>query len=1017
MKKGLYIILFICFIPVIVLAQSVVTGVVKDATGPLPAVTLTEKGIKNSTMTDGAGRFSITLKGSKTLVVTSVGYSPQERKVSGGENLEIILQINSQDLNEVVVVGYGTTKKITNTGSVSSIKGAEIRNIPTSSVQNALVGKLPGFVSVQSSGQPGRDASDFFIRGVSSLNDEGNRPLIIVDDIEYTYEQLSQINVNEIESISILKDASTTAVFGIKGANGVLVVKTRRGTSSTPRINFRLESGVQSPVTRLKFLDAYQSALLWNEAIDNTPGDNTNQKFSAEALEHFRLGDDPYSYPDVNWYERIFKPTSMQYNSNMDISGGGETIKYFISGGAFSQDGNLYNFENEGNQVNNNYYYRRFNLRSNLDVQATKSLKLRLDLRSNFAKINSPRAGNIVGEVFSFNKIRPYSAPFLNPNGSYAYADDTPELLPTINARLATSGYRLDRRNDLNILFGGTQDLDVITKGLSFSSRIAYASVESNSREQGRDNPPVYEYVPESDSYLLKPGAPYVLGNYTLRAYQGDYNSRVNFQANFNYTKTFGDHTINSLLLYNRESFKSRANGYTVFENWIPFNFQGFTFRTGYDYKQKFLIDISAAYNGTDRFGSDNRYGLFPAASVGYNIAKEKFFSEQLKFVDLLKLRASYGVVGSDAVRGNRYLFQQVYNSGGGYSFGETHQYVNTIYEGILGNDNVTWERQNSFDVGVDLNMFNNKLSIVADYFNNVRFKQLIESNALPLNLGVGIAPTNIARVRNKGFELELGYNDHIGQFNFNIRGVFSHFKNKVLYIDEPAPAFPWLKRTGHQIKQPFGYLFDGFYTAENIADSPKPTGYQVQSGDLRYKDLNDDGIIDQYDQTAIGRPDVPNTSFGLTLGGSLKGFSFNVLVQGTTGYSFSIQGNGIEPLQSQFQPIHLQRWTPDNATAAKFPRLSTNPTTISSPAAYMSDYWLIDATYLRLKTVELAYQLPDKWLPFKLNNARIYLSGYNLLTWTNYSMYQQDPEVRNNTAGDAYQNQRVVNLGVQIGI
>src|SRR5690606_22540987 len=262
---------------------------------------------------------------------------------------------------EVVVIGFGTTKKLTNTGAVSSIKGAEIRNVPTPSVQNALTGRLPGFVSVQRSGQPGRDASDFYIRGVSSLNSDGNQPLIIVDDIEYTYEQLSQINVNEIESISILKDASTTAVFGIKGANGVLVVKTRRGESGTPRINFRAESGMQSPVTRLNFLNAYESALLWNEAIANTDGDNTNQPFSDASLERFLLGDDPYGHPDINWYERIFKPVSFQYNTNVDISGGSESIRYFISGGAFSQDGNLYTFSNEGDQINNNYYYRRYN--------------------------------------------------------------------------------------------------------------------------------------------------------------------------------------------------------------------------------------------------------------------------------------------------------------------------------------------------------------------------------------------------------------------------------------------------------------------------------------------------------------------------------------------------------------------------------------------------------------------------------------------------------------------------------
>ncbi|PRD49336.1 SusC/RagA family TonB-linked outer membrane protein [Sphingobacterium haloxyli] len=1014
MKRALYNFIIMVFVPFLTFAQSTVTGVVKNSAGPLSGVTISEKG-GNSVQTDRNGRFRLSLSRNKELVFTSVGYVSQERTVKGGEDLEIILQSSSQDINEVVVIGFGTTKKLTNTGAVSSIKGAEIRNVPTSSVQNALTGRLPGFVSVQRSGQPGRDASDFYIRGVSSLNSEGNQPLIIVDDIEYTYEQLSQINVNEIESISILKDASTTAVFGIKGANGVLVVKTRRGESGTPRINFRAESGMQSPVTRLNFLNAYESALLWNEAIANTDGDNTNQPFSAESLERFRLGDDPYGHPDINWYERIFKPVSFQYNTNVDISGGSESIRYFISGGAFSQDGNLYTFSNEGDQINNNYYYRRYNLRSNLDVQATKSLKLRLDFRTNFGNINSPRAGNIVGEVFDFNKIRPWSAPFLNPNGSYTYANDTQDLLPTVNTRLATAGYNLDRRNDINILFGGTQELDMVTKGLSFSTRIAYASVESNVREQARDEIPVYRYYPYTDSYLLKGGSPYVLGNYTLRAYQGDYNNRMNFQANFNYDRTFGIHRVNSLLLYNRESYKTKGDRST---NWIPQNFQGFTWRTGYNYSEKYLVDLTLAYNGSDRFQSDKRYGLFPAVSAGYNLSQEKFFQEAFHFVDLFKLRASYGVVGSDKVAGDRYLFQQVYNGGGGYSFGETHQSSGTIYEGNLGNPRVTWEKQRSFDVGLEMNLLKNKFSLVVDYFNNIRYDQLVTSQSLPIHIGVGVSPTNIARVRNRGVEFELNYNNHIGEFNYNVKGVLTYFKNKILFQDEPMPAYPWLQLTGHQINQPIGYLFDGFYTAENIPDSPKPTGgYIVQPGDLRYKDLNGDGIIDDYDRTTIGRPNIPNTSFGLTLGGSYKGFSFSALLQGTTGYSFSVQGSGIEPFQSQFQPIHQERWTAETASTAKFPRLTTNPTTISSPSSYMSDFWLIDATYLRLKTVELGYQLPDRWLPFKINNARAYVSGYNLFTWTNYSLYQQDPEVTSNTAGDAYQNQRVINLGIQIGL
>ena len=588
-------------------------------------------------------------------------------------------------------------------------------------------------------------------------------------------------------------------------------------------------------------------------------------------------------------------------------------------------------------------------------------------------------------------------------------------MLPTINARLAAAGYSLDRRNDINILFGGTQELNAWLKGLSFSTRVAYASVESNGREQARDEIPVYRYDPSSGSYLLKGGAPYVLGNYTLRAYQGDYNSRVNVQANFNYARTFGDHAVTALLLYNRESYKTKGDKKI---NWIPQNFEGYTFRAGYNFKEKFLLDATAAYNGSDRFQAAQRYGLFPAVSAGYNLAKESFFKDAFSFVELFKLRASYGIVGSDKVAGDRYLYQQVYNEGGNYSFGETHQPSLIITEGNLGNNNVTWEKQKSFDVGLDVNLWKNKFSMTIDYFNNLRYDQLVTSQSLFQHIGVGVSPSNIAKVRNRGVELELNVNNNIGAFNYNIKGVLTYFKNKILFQDEPAPAYPWLRLTGQQINQPLGYLYDGFYTDENIGTSPKPSGgYAVQPGDLRYKDLNNDGVIDDYDRTVIGKPNVPNTSFGLTLGGSYKGFSFNVLLQGTTGYSFSVQGSGIEPFQSQFQPIHQERWTAQTASTAKFPRLTTNPTTINSPSTYMSDFWLIDATYLRLKTVELGYQLPNKWLPFKMNNARLYLSGYNLLTWTNYSLYQQDPEVTSNSAGDAYQNQRVVNLGIQIGL
>lgn len=1021
MKKIILVfqLIFILLPGALLAQQRTVRGVVKDATGPLPGATILEKGLPtNGVAADINGQFQLTLKGtSNTIIIKSIGFIEQERKVPADNTIDVVMQVNAQGLDEVVVVGFGVKERITNTGSVSAISGAEVRNVPTANVQNSLAGRLPGFVSQQRSGQPGRDASDFFIRGISSLNAEGNRPLIIVDDIEYTYEQLSQINVNEIESISILKDASTTAIYGIKGANGVLVVRTRRGATGKPRVNVRVETGMQTPVRKLSFLDSYQSAMLANEAIanDNTylPADQrTSLPFTDADLELFRNGQDPYGHPNVNWYKEIFRPYSMQANTNIDISGGTESIKYFISGGALTQDGAIRDFSTAQSEVNSNYLFNRYNFRTNLDIQTTKTLSLRLDMTGRFGEINEPFAGNIVSEIYSFRRVNPYAAPVLNPDGSYAYARGfgIQDNLPTINARLATKGYNRRRQSDLNILVGGTQALDGITKGLSFTGRVAYASTWDVQRGLFRlDNPPSYLFNPETGAYRIRSGSSYTLGTFGLRAGNNIDNRTVNIQAYLNYDRTFGRHHIYSLALLNQNNAASFSS--------TPSRFKGYSYKVGYDFEKKYIIDINVAYNGSDRFQAENRYGLFPAVGVGWNLAEESFIKDRFPILNLLKLRGSYGMVGSDRAPNNQYLYNQIYFNTSGYSFGEAHTGVGVIREGALGNNNVTWEKETKADIGLDMNLFSDKLSITVDYFNNRRFDQLVNRNSTSAILGVGLPAENLGIVRNRGWDGQISYINNIGNVQYNINGVFSIAKNKVLFKDEPLQQYPWLTQTGHPINQPFGYTVIGFYQDENdIATSAKPniSSTQILPGDLKYKDLNGDDIIDENDMSAIGRPNLPNTTVGLTTGANYGGLSLSILFQGSFNYSLSVIGTGIEPFQSQFQPIHLERWTPENQEA-KFPRL-TQVSAASSPSAYPSDFWLVDAAYVRLKTVELGYQLPTDRLPIKLSNARLYLSAYNLVTWTNYNLYQQDPEVVSATAGDAYLNQRVVNLGLQIG-
>ena len=1001
--------------------SGVVTG--SDDGEPLIGVTVKVKGTQTAAVTDLDGRYTIAANNGTHLLFSYVGYAEREMVVRGA-TLDVQLQPDANGLDEVVVVGYGQAKRITLTGAVSAINGKELQKVPVSSVQNTLAGKLPGFFSQQRSGQPGKDASDFFIRGVSSLNGDGNKPLIIVDDVEYTYEQLSQININEIESISILKDASTTAIYGIKGANGVLVVKTRRGEDGRPRINVRVESGLQMPVREPNFLGSYQTAQLVNEAYAN---DGMQPLFTDADLEHFRTGDDPYGHPDVNWYDEIFKSTAQQSNANVDVSGGTDRLKYFVSVGYFMQNGLVKDFGAANTDVNSNYLYRRFNYRSNIDFQVTNNLSMRLDVTSRFMNINEPYNLNATGQIYSWEEMHPYSAPVINPNGSWAYLYDTSARRPTLNARLANQGYRRTRRNDNNLLYSANWKMDFITKGLSSNIRVAYSTIDENWRSAWRSEFPTYHFNSDGQGggyYNINPDHVYTNGSYAITAGTNTARKDLNLQAFLNYARVFNeDHDVSGMLLFNRESTTNENVGQKV-----PEKFMGMTLKLGYKYKNKYLVDFNAAYNGSDRFSAGHRYGIFPAIGAGWVISEEEWFRKVFeKSVDHLKIRSSFGIVGSDVAMGDRYLYNQIYEVGDTYYFGDRAMNWQGYREGALGNDNVTWEKARKFDIGIDLNLWNS-VSLTIDYFYDHRYDQLVYRGDIPQLIGIGTSPVNVAKTMNRGFDGQIGYRKSWGDWSFNTNFVFSYAQNRILYQQEAMQRFPWLTKTGRPINQPFGYTWDGFYTPDEIAaiaagadNAPAipVSETPVQAGDLKYKDLNDDGVIDDYDKQAIGKPNLPNTTLGWTIGGSWKGLTLSILFQGSFNYSFSVVGTGIEPFKSQFQPLHLQRWTEErfnNGEEINFPRLTSNPTTVNAAEAYMSDFWLVDAWYIRLKTIDLSYDLPRKILPKFLDSARIYMNAYNLFTWTSYDKYQQDPEISTNTAGDAYMNQRVLNFGVALG-
>ncbi|WP_207531766.1 SusC/RagA family TonB-linked outer membrane protein [Desertivirga arenae] len=1002
--------------------------VIDEKRQPMPGATIAEVGMeKNTTITDLNGNFSLQLRGTKNqIIVRTVGYLAQTVNVSAQGRQVIQLNPDVKGLEEVVIVGFGRQKRITSTGAVSTIKAEEIKTVPTSSIQNTLVGRLPGFFSQQTSGQPGADAADFYIRGTNSLSGD-NKPLIVVDDVEYDYSQLQQLNVNEVESVTILKDAATTSIYGLKGANGVLVITTRRGRVGKPRINLTAETGVNNVIRMPQFLDAYTTALLRNEAVLNNAYGSSQAPvlpFSADDLQKFKEGSDPYGHPNVNWVDATLNNSSTQGRYNIDISGGSNLIKYFTSVGAYSQNGILKQYEPIGEDVNTNYFYKRYNYRSNLDFTPTKTLKIRFDVNGRFETVNNP--GGVVEdeglfyEIGSYNYLAPYAMPLQNPNGSYSYSS-YPGASTTSNAiinpmyRLANGGYKRDIKNNYNIVVGADQGLGFITTGLSAKILVSYAGNNNESRDLTRNGLPVAKYDPLTNSYILRGTR---LPVYGISNTSDAFNSTTIVTASLNYDRSFNGHHINTLLLLNRRNYINKFD--------IPINYLATTGRLDYDFKQKYLLGFTIARNGNDLFQKDQRYGIFPAVSWGYNLSQEKFFHKALPFIDLFKIRGSYGLVGTDVNTTSAASTISQANPVIQYTTTGSNYYGGTTVEGSLVNPNITWEKERKFDLGIDANMFNGKFAITGSYFYNYRYDQLIDQNGVPSLIGQSLPKKNIGITSNRGADGMITYRKNNGNFKYSLSANASYAKNKIVYISE-APNYPYQAQTGRQLSLEQGYHFIGFYQMSDFDASgklkngiaaPKGTSVPIQPGDLRFQDFNQDGIIDDADMTYLARPNLPTTTYGIELSGSYKGFSVRALVQGAFNYSLRVRSVGSgDAFVGNLNPWNLERWTPETASTATYPRLGVAGNSFNT-SAVISDFWYVDAGYVRLKSVDVGYQIPQSWIRKirAVQNARVYVSGYNLLTLNRMGKFQQDAEIASRSTGAAYPLTANFNFGVQLG-
>ena len=1009
-------------------AQSLqVSGKVTDEQGiPIPGVNVIDKSTKKGANTDIDGKYKISTSPKSVLVFSYVGYETSQITLNGQTVVNQKLKSTSTDLDAVVVVAYGKQKKISVSGAIGTITSEQLSRSPSANIANSLAGQISGISTVQFSGRPGADDPSIFVRGIASLTEGSSQPLIIVDGVERSF---TGLDADEIESFSILKDASATAVYGVRGANGVIIVTTKRGTKGKASITASYSKGVQQATRLLDFADSYTYAQRHNAARlrDNPLLTVGELKFQPEAVEAFRTGSDPIIYPNTDWLKYILKPLADQSRANINISGGSDNVRYFASIGVLSQDGLFRTFDAN---YDYNFSFQRYNFRTNLDIDVTKSTLLKLTIGSQVGITNEPRTNSGINQLFrEIYWSQPYSSPGII-DGRYIIGGDE-YITGTKKDPLSSYyglGYSNILKNTLNFDIELNQKLDFIN-GLSFRTKFSYNTTYTHTKTRATS---IMRFVP----YYLRdidPTADQTVkelvyrttsanGNLSYAESQGKDRDWY-FEAGLNYNKKLGSHNLGGLLLYNHQKdfYPKDSNGALTTNQDIPRGLVGIAGRVTYDYQSKYSADFNIGYNGSENFAKENRFGVFPAVSAGWIVSKEKFM-EAIPFVDFFKLRVSYGLVGNDKIGGNRFLYlpDSFDASSGSYSFGtENPTSQQGAAEGIIGNPLVTWEKATKQNLGVEMKFFDSKLGIVVDVFKENRKDILTSRGTVPDFVAYILPRVNVGVVENKGYEIELNWNQKVNKkLSYRINVNMSHTRNKIIYQDEVPQSQPYLYRTGNPVGQPFGYVFDRFLAiGENAMDYTKIPNhnYSLQPGDMVYKDLDGNGVIDQDDQRAIGYPNYPAYNYGVNLGLNYKNFDISASFAGATGTSRLLDESLRTPFgttgeRSLLQYMADEAWTPETASTATFPRITFTGALNNSKD---SDFWLRDASYVRLKTLEMGYDFKGAFLKkIGLSTFRLYFNGNNLLTFSKLDI--TDPESRGGSIQE-YPLTKLYNLGVKL--
>lgn len=1009
-------------------------GLLTDVDGnPIVGVSVVLKGTSTGVLSDINGYYSIEVENGQILEYRFVGFETEEKLVKTGVNGNLRMRESSVNLDDVVVIGYGQQKKESVVASINSIGPAEL-SMPQRNLTNNIAGQIAGIIAIQRSGEPGNDSAEFWIRGQSSYAG-GTSPLVLVDGVPRS---MDDIDVDEIETFSVLKDAAATAVYGSEGANGVVLITSKRGKAQKTNISFRAQYSIVTPTRMPELLPAYDYLSLYNEGQWNEAGNpdwNTfNRTYSDEILEKYRTGVDPDLYPNVNWMDLLSDQThNMRYTLN--FRGGTEKTKFFVSGAYYKENGMFKS--NPLDDYNANIGLERYNLRSNVDMDITPTTKLSVDMSGQYRTQNNP--GNSSDQIFKHIILFPtHLVPFTWSDGTAAVCDTDADGRYNPYNLLNYSGYSKKWSVAMQTKATLRQKLDFITKGLSVQGSISFDADFSSTLKRST-SPDKYTVTGRDENGLLikklfDEGSP--LGEASVSTSSGT--KKIYIEAQLNYERTFAKkHAVTGTFVYNQKetqyqgSRKSNGAEDVGGLKLLPYRKQNIVMRGTYAYDNRYVLEASFGATGSENFAPGNRWGVFPAVGAAWNVHAERFMQKEniLNILSKLRLRASYGLTGNDNTGGNRFVYRELLTDSGsqnvglnpGTNGGPTND-MGRIYENTFAAPYISWEIEKKSNFGIDMGLFRGRVDITADYFHNRREDILIQRVTIPTATGFRQNPwQNFGVTTNEGFDASITVKHNIGKdWVLSARGNVTYAVNKIIEKDEIPQAYPWLAQTGTSIGTNKIYVAEGLFTNQDFIITEKSDGSynyklkdgiatyaaDVKPGDIKYKDLNGDGVIDDNDQTYYSGiyPNNPQLVYGFGLNVQYKGIYAGVFFQGVGRTSVNLKANtsyfvpfanGKDQSSARVQAAdHWSASDPNNMNVL-YPRLHTNE---YSNNTLNSTWWYRNGSFLRLKNVELGYQFDKKLVQrWKMQNLRIYVQGSNLAVWDHVKMW--DPEIGNSGA------------------